>query len=81
MPGVRVTLVEADPDEHLNLLERGDAHFAVNVINNMQVDDNRFASYVLPPFQMVAACAAIARDRRRRDDRYPRSFASIRCCC
>ena len=39
-------LVEADPDEHLNCSKRGDAHFAINVINNMQVDDNRFASYV-----------------------------------
>jgi DNA-binding transcriptional LysR family regulator len=56
-PGVRVTLVEADPEKHLNLLERGDADLAINVINNMQVDDNRFASFVLPPFQMLAASA------------------------
>ena len=55
MPDVRVTLVEAGSDEHLNLLERGDVHFAVNVINTMQVDGNRFASYALPPFQMIAA--------------------------
>ena len=55
MPDVRIALVEASSDEHLNMLERGDAHFAVNVINTMQVDANRFASYALPPFQMVAA--------------------------
>jgi DNA-binding transcriptional LysR family regulator len=55
MPGVRLTLVEADPEEHLNLLERGGADIVVNVINTMQVDDNRFASFVLPPFQMLAA--------------------------
>ena len=57
MPDVRVRMVEADPDDHLNLLKHGTADLAINVINNMQVDDNRFGSYVLPPFQMVAACA------------------------
>ena len=81
VPGVRVALVEADADEHLNLLERGDAHLAINVINNMQVDDNRFASYVLPPFQMLAACARSLQDRRRRHDRYPPALRAIRCCC
>lgn len=55
VPSVRVALVEADAAEHLTLLERGAAHLAVNVINNIQVDDNRFASHVLPPFQMLAA--------------------------
>ena len=74
-------LVEADSDEHLNLLERGDAHFAINVINTMQVDGNRFASYALPPFQMVAV------SRRDRSKTGPAkrstsaSSASFRCCC
>jgi DNA-binding transcriptional LysR family regulator len=57
VPGVTVTAVEADSDEHLNLLERGDVHLAINVINNLQVDEHRFADYVLPPFQMLAASA------------------------
>lgn len=57
VPGVPVALVEADAAEHLTLLERGDAHLAVNVINNIQLDENRFASYVLPPFQMLAVSA------------------------
>jgi DNA-binding transcriptional LysR family regulator len=57
VPGVRVALVEADAAEHLNLLERGGAHLAVAVINNIQLDDNRFASHVLPPFEMIAASA------------------------
>jgi len=55
--GVRVSLVEADSDAHLNLLESGEAQLAINVINNMPVDGNRFASYPLPPFQMLAASA------------------------
>jgi LysR family nitrogen assimilation transcriptional regulator len=57
VPGVRVTLIEAETGEHLNMLERGDVHFAINVINHMQVDDNRFAHYALPSFQLVAAAA------------------------
>jgi DNA-binding transcriptional LysR family regulator len=57
VPGVRVTLVESDAAEHLNLLERGEAHVAINVINNIQVDENRFASSVLPPFHMLAVAA------------------------
>jgi DNA-binding transcriptional LysR family regulator len=55
MPGVRLGFVEAVAAEHLNVLERGEAHVAVNVINTMPVDDNRFARYALPPFQMLAA--------------------------
>ena len=57
------------------------SHFAINVINTMQVDDNRFASYALPPFQMVAACAAIAEDRRLAKRSISASSASCRCCC
>ena len=56
-PGVRLRMVEADPEDHLNLLKHGDADLAINVINNMQVDDNRFGSFVLPPFRIVAVCA------------------------
>jgi DNA-binding transcriptional LysR family regulator len=55
-PGVRLALIEADADEHLDLLERGEAHLAVNVINVVQVDDHRFATYLLPKFQILAAC-------------------------
>jgi len=53
-PGVRLKMVEADPEEHFNLLKHGTADLAINVINNMQVDDSRFGSFVLPPFRMVA---------------------------
>ncbi|HJP90058.1 MAG TPA: LysR family transcriptional regulator, partial [Candidatus Limnocylindrales bacterium] len=49
-PGVRLRMVEADPEDHLNLLKHGTADIAINVINNMQVDDSRFGSIVLPPF-------------------------------
>jgi LysR family nitrogen assimilation transcriptional regulator len=56
VPGVRVRIAEADPDDHLRLLKHGAADLAINVINNMQVDDNRFGNFVLPPFHMIAVC-------------------------
>jgi DNA-binding transcriptional LysR family regulator len=56
-PGVRLALVEADAARHLDLLERGEVHLAINVVNVIQVDDHRFASYLLPPFHVLAACS------------------------
>lgn len=56
-PGVKLALLEADAAEHLSMLERGEAHLAIGVINMIQVDDQRFASHMLPRFQVLAACA------------------------
>jgi DNA-binding transcriptional LysR family regulator len=57
-PTTRLTLVEAAATEHLNMLERGEADLAVNVVNVVQVDDHRFASHLLPQFHIVAACGS-----------------------
>jgi DNA-binding transcriptional LysR family regulator len=58
VPDVQLTLVEQDdPTEHLAMLERGEVHVSVNPVNNIKVDDTRFASYLLPPFRVLAACA------------------------
>jgi DNA-binding transcriptional LysR family regulator len=56
-PGVKLALLEADAAQHLGMLERGDAHLAINVVNMIQVDDHRFATHMLPRFQILAACA------------------------
>jgi DNA-binding transcriptional LysR family regulator len=48
-------LIEADATEHLYMLERGEVHLAINVINVVEVDDNRFGSFLLPRFH-VHAC-------------------------
>jgi DNA-binding transcriptional LysR family regulator len=56
-PDTQLSLIEADAAEHLNLLARGDAHLAINVINAIQVDDHRFGSRTLSPFHIVAAYA------------------------
>jgi DNA-binding transcriptional LysR family regulator len=58
VPGVQLRLIEEDdPPTHLDMLERGDVHVSVNVINNIKVDNLRFASYLLPPFQVLAVCS------------------------
>jgi DNA-binding transcriptional LysR family regulator len=58
VPGVQLSIVEQDdPAEHLDMLERGDVHVSVNVVNNIKVDQMRLASYPLPSFQVFAAFA------------------------
>jgi DNA-binding transcriptional LysR family regulator len=58
VPGVQLRLIEEDdPVRHLDMLERGDVHLSVNVVNNIKLDEARFASLGLPPFQVLAACA------------------------
>jgi DNA-binding transcriptional LysR family regulator len=57
-PDVELALVEEDdPAQHLNLLERGEVHLSVNVVNNVRLDDPRFAHHPLPRFHVLAACA------------------------
>ena len=56
VPGVRLALVEEDqPASQLALLERGEVHLSVNVINMVAPDEARFGRYLLPRFQVIAA--------------------------
>jgi DNA-binding transcriptional LysR family regulator len=57
VPGVRLDLIEAHADEHFAMLERGEAHLAINVVNAVHVDDRRFTSYLLPQFHVLATSA------------------------
>ena len=57
IPDVRLNLMEAHAHQHLAMLERGEAHLSVNVANAVPVDPLRFASYLLPQFHVLAACA------------------------
>jgi DNA-binding transcriptional LysR family regulator len=56
-PDLRLAVIEAHATEHLNMLESGSAHLAVNVIDVLPVDADRFASRLLPSFQLLAAFA------------------------
>ena len=56
--GVELTLIERDdPAEHLRMLEHGEVHLSVNVTNSLKIDDERFASYLLPRFHVAAVCS------------------------
>jgi DNA-binding transcriptional LysR family regulator len=55
VPGVRIALIDADADKQLDMVERGDAHLAINVINVVRVDERRFACHLLPLFCVLAA--------------------------
>ena len=57
VPGVQLTTIEEDdPAEALSMLDRGKVHLAVSVTNLVAVSD-RFASYRLPSFHVLAAGA------------------------
>lgn len=51
-PAVQLKPVEVVMADQLDMLERGDLHMAINV---KQPDDTRFASYELPPLNVIAA--------------------------
>ncbi|MBM3600716.1 MAG: LysR family transcriptional regulator [Alphaproteobacteria bacterium] len=57
VPGVRLVPIEADSPRHLDMLERGEVHLAINPINVLPFDDRHFASYLLQRFHLMAACA------------------------
>jgi DNA-binding transcriptional LysR family regulator len=57
VPGVRLRLIEADAAEHFSMLQRGEAHLAINTTNAPQTLDPRLESYALPRFQLLAVHA------------------------
>jgi DNA-binding transcriptional LysR family regulator len=61
VPDVRIALTEADSDRQLEMVERGEAHLAISVINAFKVDERRFATHLLPLFYALAAHAAGAK--------------------
>ena len=81
MPGVRIRMVEADPEDHLSLVKHGTADLAINVINNMQVDDNRFGQFCLAP--VPHGCGVLTRAERSANAKRSTSanFASCHYCC
>jgi DNA-binding transcriptional LysR family regulator len=56
-PGVKVKVIEAVAFDHFDLLERGDVELAINVA---QAGDDRFASYPLPPLEVLAVTSRSA---------------------
>ncbi|MBM3572971.1 MAG: LysR family transcriptional regulator [Alphaproteobacteria bacterium] len=65
-PELKLVLIDAEADRHLTMLERGDAHLAINVINTLSFDDRTVASFVLHRFHLLAVFSATCRARQAR---------------
>jgi DNA-binding transcriptional LysR family regulator len=53
-PGVQVRLIEAIGVRTLALLERGDIHLGISLLQSIQADDSRFGIYPVPPVELMA---------------------------
>lgn len=55
-PGVQVKLIEAVGTATLALLERGEIHLGISLLQSIQADDRHFGIYLVPPVELLAAC-------------------------
>jgi DNA-binding transcriptional LysR family regulator len=55
-PNVQVKLIEAVGPDVLAMLERGEIHLGISLLQSVQADDRHFASYPVPPVELLAAC-------------------------
>ena len=55
-PNVQVKVSEGSGREMLAMLERGEIHFAQNLLHAVQLDTQRFAVQPLEPVDLLAAC-------------------------
>lgn len=55
-PEVQVQLIEAIGANTLALLERGEIHLGLSLLQSIQADDRHFGIYPVPPVELLAAC-------------------------
>jgi DNA-binding transcriptional LysR family regulator len=55
-PKVTVMLVETAGADTLAMLERGEIHLGIGLLDAVQADDRQFAIYPVPPLELIAAC-------------------------
>jgi DNA-binding transcriptional LysR family regulator len=55
-PRVQVKLIEAVGTATLALLERGEIHLGISLLQSVQADDRHFGIYPVPPVELLAAC-------------------------
>jgi DNA-binding transcriptional LysR family regulator len=55
-PNVQVKLIEAIGSHTLALLERGEVHLGISLLQSIQADDRHFGIYPVPPVELLAAC-------------------------
>jgi DNA-binding transcriptional LysR family regulator len=55
-PNVQVKLTEAAGTKTLALIERGEIHLGISLLQSIQADDRVFGIYPVPPVELLAAC-------------------------
>ena len=55
-PDVQVRLIEAIGANTLALLERGEVHLGLSLLQSIQADDRHFGIHPVPPVELIAAC-------------------------
>ena len=55
-PNVRVKLIEAVGLDTLAMLERGEIHFGVCLLQSVKTDDTHFGHSPMPPIELLGAC-------------------------
>ena len=55
-PNVQIKLTEAVGPHLLSMLERGDLHLGISLMQAIQADNHPFESFLLPPIEFLAAC-------------------------
>jgi DNA-binding transcriptional LysR family regulator len=55
-PNVQIRLTEAVGPHLLAMLERGDLHLGISLMQAIQADNHPFESFLLPPIEFLAAC-------------------------
>jgi DNA-binding transcriptional LysR family regulator len=55
-PSVQVKLMEAAGTNTLALIERGEIHLGISLLQSIQADDRLFGIYPVPPVELLAVC-------------------------
>ena len=55
-PNVRVQLIEEVGVHTLAMLENGEIHLAIGLLDAVEADNRQFAIYPVPPLELMAAC-------------------------
>jgi DNA-binding transcriptional LysR family regulator len=55
-PNVQVKLIETSGADTLAMLERGEIHLCISLLQGIQADDGLFGTFPVPPLELLAAC-------------------------
>jgi DNA-binding transcriptional LysR family regulator len=55
-PNIRVKLIESVSADTLTMLERGEIHLGISLLQTIQANDRHFGTVPVPPVELLAAC-------------------------